>query len=99
MADEKIQQRIEELRVPVIRKIKLTLESHLATLAELRDAAREKEQYSAAISAEVSRGRAAGFYVERVEMKNLSPEQREARVLKLLKTAKQRKQEQQRESA
>lgn len=48
-------------------KADLTLTDHLAKLAELRDLASGKDQYSAATSAEISRGRASGFYVERKE--------------------------------
>src|SRR5689334_309000 len=41
-----------------------TLEGHLAKLAQLRDEARAKGDYSAAISAEYKRGQALGFYIE-----------------------------------
>ncbi len=61
----KIQARLEELRAPVRERAQLTLESHLAELASLRDAARTKENYPAAITAEIARGKAAGFYIER----------------------------------
>jgi hypothetical protein len=44
-----------------------TLESHLAKLAELRDQAQLAGKYGEAISAEVNRGKALGFYVTRSE--------------------------------
>ena len=44
-----------------------TLEDHLAMLAQLRDEARAKGDYSSAISAEYKRGQALGFYVQRSE--------------------------------
>lgn len=60
--------RLAELRAPVIQKAKMTLETHLATLAALRDMAREAEQYSAAIRAEESRGKAAGLYTTKLDI-------------------------------
>ena len=49
-------------------KADLTLESHLAALNVLRDQAATAEQFSAAVSAEVSRGKACGLYVEKTEL-------------------------------
>lgn len=51
-------------------KADLTLESHLAALNVLRDQAADAEQFSAAVSAEVSRGKASGFYVDKTETKH-----------------------------
>jgi len=44
-----------------------SLEAHLAKLAELRDKAAAAGKFGDAISAEVSRGRALGYYIERRE--------------------------------
>jgi hypothetical protein len=66
--NHKITARLDELRSPVIEASKLTLEKHLAALEELRDEARGLRQMAAAISAEVSRGKAAGLYVVRQEI-------------------------------
>jgi len=46
----------------------VSMESHLTELSLLRDEARDSGQISSAISAEVSRGRAAGLYVEKKEV-------------------------------
>lgn len=43
------------------------LNNHLAALAELRNLAIKKGQYGAAVSAEIARGKAAGFYTEKTE--------------------------------
>jgi phage terminase small subunit len=67
MADPKIKARIAELRKPVIEKMQITLESHLAELARLRSVAEEKGQINAAITAETNRGKASGLYVDKVE--------------------------------
>jgi phage terminase small subunit len=57
--------RVAELRKPAVEKAGITLESHLADLQALRDAAADAEQFAAAISAEVARGKASGVHVER----------------------------------
>lgn len=67
MADSKVSARVAELRAPVAAKAQITLEGHLDDLKTLRDAALKAEQYSAAISAEVARGKAAGVHVEKSE--------------------------------
>ena len=61
--------RLAELREPAVRAAGMTLESHLADLQRLRNMAVKDKQYSAAISAETSRGRAAGFYVDKKEIR------------------------------
>lgn len=63
----KIASRLEELRAPVRDRAMLTLESHLARLDELSRKAEEFEQFSAAITAETNRGKAAGLYTEKVD--------------------------------
>lgn len=67
MADAKVAQRVAELREPAARAASMTLESHLADLMTLRDLAKGGGQYSAAISAEIARGKAAGVHVEKSE--------------------------------
>lgn len=67
MANGEITGRVEELRKPVVERAQLTLEKHLADLQGLRNMAVKKDQYSAAISAEIARGKVAGLYVEKVE--------------------------------
>jgi hypothetical protein len=101
LAQDNIAARIEQLRAPVREKAQLTLETHLEKLASLRDKAEERENFPAAITAEVSRGKAAGLYVERAELtgKNgtplnpasLTPEEREREVMLLIRTWNNRK--------
>ena len=67
MADPKIAQRVEEIRAKGAERAAMTLESHLQTLADLRDAAQSARQFSAAIAAEIARGKAAGVHVEKSE--------------------------------
>ena len=63
----KVATRIRELREPVVKMVRITLESHLATLAEIRDRALNSSQFSAASTAEIARGKACGLYTEKVE--------------------------------
>jgi phage terminase small subunit len=55
---------IGELREEIQKKYEITFERHVAELAKLRDSSRDKGAWSAAINAEVARGKAAGLYVE-----------------------------------
>ncbi len=71
MDNPKIAARIEDLRKPVRDKAQITLETHLTDLKRLRDLAETDGKFSAAVTAEVSRGRASGLYVERIE--NIGP--------------------------
>ena len=67
MADINVASRVAELREPVVKKAQMTLETHLSDLLSLRDMAADGKQYSAAIAAEVARGKASGIHVERSE--------------------------------
>ena len=67
MADAKVTQRVAELREPVAKKAQITLESHLDDLMRLRNMAAKEKQYSAAITAEIARGKASGVHVEKSE--------------------------------
>lgn len=68
MDNGKIAARIADLRKPVIEAAQFTLENHLKTLAKLRDGAVASNQFSAAITAEVNRGKASGFYAEKAQL-------------------------------
>lgn len=73
MADANVAQRVAELRSQAAQKAMVTLESHLADLARLRDLAEEDGQFSAAITAEISRGKAVGLYTERLKQEVSGP--------------------------
>lgn len=66
--DSKVTARVEELREAAAREAQVTLEGHLNDLRRLRDLAVEEGQLSAAITAEVSRGKAAGLYTVKQEL-------------------------------
>lgn len=64
----KIASRIRELMAPAVEKAQITLDTHLADLKRLRDKAEQEGKYGPAVAAEVSRGKAAGLYLDRVDM-------------------------------
>jgi phage terminase small subunit len=63
-----VQNRIQELQNRGAARATLTLSKHLDNLEELRDKALQNNAFGAAVTAEVSRGKAAGIYVERKEL-------------------------------
>jgi len=65
--NDDIRERVAELQTAAAGQAVITLESHLRDLKHLRDQACAAGRYSAAISAEIARGRVAGLYVERIE--------------------------------
>lgn len=68
MSDSNITARVAELRIPVAEKAQITLRSHLDDLLRLRNMAAKEKQYSAAISAEIARGKASGVVTDRLEL-------------------------------
>lgn len=70
MANHNVAIRVAELRAPAAKKATITLESHLADLQRLRNMAVKEKQFSAAITAEVARGKAAGVHIERADITN-----------------------------
>ena len=76
---------IGELRREVQEKNQITVERHLTELAKLRDEAQKKGAWSAAINAEVARGKAAGLYIEQKiirtgKLEDLTAEELESRM-------------------
>lgn len=65
---------IQELQGELQQKFDVTFDRHIRKLAEIRDQALEKGNLTAAVSAEVQRGRAAGLYVDRKEIRTGSLE-------------------------
>ena len=60
---------IGELREEMQKKYEVTFENHIAELAKLREESRGKGAWSAAINAEVARGKAAGLYIDQKVIK------------------------------
>jgi len=82
-------QYIGELREELQKKYDVTFGSHVTELAKLRDEAREKKAWSAAVNAEVARGKAAGLYIEQKiirtgKLEDLSTEELESRMKQII---------------
>ena len=80
---------IGELREEYQKKYEVTFENHIAELAKLREESRKKGAWSAAINAEVARGKAAGLYVEQKiirtgKLEDLSAEELEVRMKQII---------------
>ena len=82
-------QYIGQLRSEYQKKYDVTFERHISELAKLRDNARESKAWSAAVNAEVARGKAAGLYVEQKiirtgKLEDLTAEQLESRMKEII---------------
>jgi|TARA_A100001011_G_scaffold334913_1_gene363535 phage terminase small subunit len=80
---------IGEIRDELQKKYDITFQRHISELAKIRDQAREKGAWSAAVNAEVARGKAGGLYVEQKiirtgKLEDLSSEELEARMKEIL---------------
>ena len=82
-------QYIGQLRSEYQKKYDVTFERHISELAKLRDVCRGNKAWSAAVNAEVARGKAAGLYVEQKiirtgKLEDLTAEQLEARMKEII---------------
>ena len=82
-------QYIGQLRDDYKKKYDVTFGRHISELAKLRDNARESKAWSAAVNAEVARGKAAGLYVEQKiirtgSLSDLTAEQLETRMKEII---------------
>ena len=86
-------QYIGELRAEYQKKYDVTFERHITELAKLRDESRGKGAWSAAINAEVARGKAAGLYIEQKiirtgKLEDLSADELENRLKEIMEDYK-----------
>lgn len=84
-----VAQYIGELRTELQKKYAITFENHIAELAQLRNEARDKKAWSAAVNAEIARGKAAGLYIEQKiirtgKLDDLSEEELDKRIAETL---------------
>jgi phage terminase small subunit len=63
-----VQQKIQALQEKASKRVELDLATHLVDLKDIREGAMRNGAWSAAVAAEVARGKAAGLYVTRSEM-------------------------------
>ena len=84
---------IGQLREEYQKKYEVTFERHISELAKLREESRKKGAWSAAINAEVARGKAGGLYVDQKlilsgNLDNMSEKELEAKMAKILEDHK-----------
>ena len=84
---------IGELREELQKKYEVTFDKHITELARLRDNSRDKGAWSAAINAEVARGKAAGLYVEQKiikhgKLEDMTEQELEAKMKQILEDHK-----------
>ena len=82
-------QYIGELRAEIQEKYGISFEKHLEELAKLREDARAKGAWSAAINAETARGKAGGLYVDQKmiltgNLDNMSEKELESKLKQIL---------------
>ena len=82
-------QYIGELREEWQKQYEVTFANHIAELARLRNDARDKKAWSAAVNAEVARGKAAGLYIEQKiirtgKLEDLTTEELESRMKQII---------------
>ena len=80
---------IGELREEWQKKYEVTYEKHIAELGQIRKEALKKGAWSAAVNAEVARGKAGGLYVDQKlvmtgNVDNMSPNEIKDRLKKIL---------------
>ena len=80
---------IGELREEYQKKYAVTVERHISELGKIRQDALKKGAWSAAVNAEVARGKAAGLYVEQKiirtgKLDDLSADELEARMKEII---------------
>ena len=84
---------IGELRAEIQEKYGITFEKHIGELAKLREVARAKVAWSAAINADIARGKAGGLYVDQKlvlsgNLDNMSEKELEAKMNQILEDHK-----------
>jgi phage terminase small subunit len=82
-------QHIGKLREEKLKKYEVTYAGHVAELARIKDAAIKRNSFSSAVNAEVSRGKAAGLYIERKiirtgKLEDMTEEELEAKMKQIL---------------
>ena len=80
---------IGELREEYIKKYEVDYGRHIAELGKIRQSALNKGAWSAAVNAEVARGKAAGLYIEQKiirtgKLEDLSAEELETRMKEII---------------
>lgn len=68
MANGMVLDRVQGLRRPAVERAELSVDAHIAKLAEIRDAALQAFDFGPAVRAEIARGQVGGYYVQKTEV-------------------------------
>jgi phage terminase small subunit len=68
LSNAEVSKAVRAAQMKAAQTAEITVEQHMADLKRIRDAAFDAEKFSAAATAEVARGKVAGFYVEKVDL-------------------------------
>jgi phage terminase small subunit len=84
-----VAQYIGQLRDEIRKKYDIDFDSHLAQLGDMRNKALDNKAWTAAINAEVARGKAAGLYIEQKiirtgKLDDLTEEELDSRIAEVL---------------
>ena len=85
---------IGELRSEIQEKYGINFERHISELAQIRNQALENKAWSAAVNAEVARGKAGGLYVDQKlvmtgNVDNMTPDEIKERLHKIINDNKE----------
>ena len=85
---------IGELRSEIQEKYGINFERHISELAQIRNQALENKAWSAAVNAEVARGKAGGLYVDQKlvmtgNVDNMTPDEIKERLHKIINENKE----------
>ena len=75
---------VNEMKQDLYETAGVSMASHLSSLKEIREAAMESKHYSAAVNAEVNRGRVAGFYDNKAQAENSLDSMSKEELIKVL---------------
>ena len=86
---KQLELQLEDTREEWQKKYEVTYDKHIGELAKIRQEALKKGAWSAAVNAEVARGKAAGLYIEQKiirtgKLEDLTTEELEQRMKKII---------------
>lgn len=72
LSNAEVRHAVDSAQMKAASRNEMTVDQHLADLKRIRDAAFDEGKYAAAASAEVARGKVSGFYVEKVQVEDVT---------------------------
>lgn len=72
LVNVQVEQAISKAQAKTAHRAQVTVDDHLAQLKEIRDAALAGGKFAAAATCEMARGKVLGFYVEKVQVEDVT---------------------------